>query len=94
MGRRKDMSLPGIILGIVISTLIGAAFHLWRGGSFGRMLLYIGLSWIGFWIGHIAASAMGWTFGMVGSLRLGVAVIGALVAVGSGYRLSLVQVEK
>jgi hypothetical protein len=88
------MSVPGIVLGIVISTLIGAAFHVWRGGSLGRMFLYIGLSWLGFWVGQVAASALDWKFGTIGSVHLGMAIAGAIIFVGAGYWLSLVQVEK
>jgi len=88
------MSVPGIILGVVLSTLIGAVFHVWRGGSLGRLVLYIGLSWAGFWAGHLAGSAMGWSFGTIGSLHAGTAVIGALIILLAGYWLSLVQVEK
>ena len=46
------MTLPAFILGVALSTLIGAAFHFWRGGSLGRLLLYLVLGWVGFWIGH------------------------------------------
>ena len=88
------MSLPGVILGIVVSTLIGAAFHVWRGGSPGRLLLYIGLSWLGFWAGHFVASALGWTFGTIGSLHLGLAILVCLLVLAGGYWLSLVQVQK
>lgn len=88
------MSIPGIFLGIIVSTLIGAAFHVWRGGSLIRMVLYIGLSWLGFWAGHILAGALSWDFLTVGSLHLGLAVITALIFLLAGYWLSLVQVQK
>ena len=50
------MTLPALLFGLVVSTLYGAAFHLWQGGGAGRLALYIILSWIGFWIGHLAGS--------------------------------------
>jgi len=35
------MTLPAFLLGFVLSTLYGAAFHLWRGGSIGRLFFYL-----------------------------------------------------
>jgi hypothetical protein len=53
------MSLPSILFGVLLSTLYGAAFHLWRGGGLGRLVLYLVLGWIGFWAGQILASSLG-----------------------------------
>jgi hypothetical protein len=85
------MTLPSILIGIVISSLYGAAFHLYRGGSLGRLLLYIILAWIGFWIGHILGAALGFTFFNLGPLNLGMATLGAAATLGVGYWLSLVD---
>jgi len=85
------MTLPTILLGIVISSLYGAAFHLWRGGNLWRLLLYIFLAWTGFWLGHGIGNRLEWTFGSIGTLRLGMASIGTFVALLLGYWLSLVE---
>lgn len=85
------MTLPTIILGVVISSLYGSVFHLWRGGNFWRLLLYIFLAWIGFWLGHIIGNQLEWTFGSIGTLRLGMASIGTFVSLLLGYWLSLVD---
>jgi len=85
------MNLPGLLLGFVLSTLYGAIFHLWRGGGLGRLLLYIILSWIGFWSGQFLANNLGWTFITVGSLHLGLATLGSLILLLLGYWLSLVR---
>jgi hypothetical protein len=69
--------------------LYGSAFHLWRGGGAGRLLLYIILAWIGFWGGHLLGNALGWTFFSLGPLRLGTATLGAALARGGGSWLSL-----
>lgn len=87
------MSTPVLLLGLVVSTLLGAAFHLWRGGKAGRLLLYLILSWLGFWAGHLLAGSLGWTFDLLGQLHLGTAVAGSLVFLFAGYWLSLVRVE-
>ncbi|MEN6435727.1 MAG: hypothetical protein ABFD58_07925 [Anaerolineaceae bacterium] len=85
------MTLPAIILGMVISSLVGSVFHLWRGGGPLRLILYLALSWIGFWLGHLAAIYLGWTFWSVGPLHLGMAMLGCFAVLGVGYWLSLVQ---
>jgi uncharacterized membrane protein YeaQ/YmgE (transglycosylase-associated protein family) len=85
------MTLPALIFGILVSTLYGAAFHLWRGGSLGRLLLYLLLGWIGFWVGHLLATNWGWAFLSVGSLRLGMATFGSFSLLLVGYWLSLVE---
>jgi len=85
------MTIPGLFNGLVISTLYGAAFHLWRGGSFWRLVLYIILAWIGFWAGHFLGNHWGWAFFSLGSLRLGAATLGSIITLGFGYWLSLVD---
>ncbi len=88
------MTIPGLLFGILISTLYGAAFHLWRGGGFGRLVLYLILGWAGFWIGHILGNLMHWSFASVGPLNFGVATLSSLVFLGIGHWLSQVEIEK
>ncbi len=88
------MTLPAIIIGIVISTFYGAAFHFWKGGGAGRLLLNLLLGWAGFWTGHFIATYLKWSFDSFGALHFGTATVGALVFLGVGYWLSLVQVER
>lgn len=87
------MTLPALLFGVLVSTLMGAAFHLWKGGGLGRLLLYLILGWVGFWIGHVLGNALGWTFGSIGPLRLGMAIVAGLAVLGFGHWLSLVQSE-
>ena len=72
------MTLPSILLGFVISTLLGAAFHFWKGGNLWHLILYLVLSGIGFWIGQFIAGQLGFTLGSIGTLNLLMAFIGAL----------------
>lgn len=88
------MTLPNLFFGFIISTLYGAAFHLWRGGGAGHLLLNLILGWVGFWIGHVIAEQLGWTFANIGPLNLGSATIFSLVFLGVGQWLSLVEVER
>jgi uncharacterized membrane protein YeaQ/YmgE (transglycosylase-associated protein family) len=81
------MHVPTLLLGFIIATLIGALFHVLRGGNLGRLLLYLLLSWIGFWLGHLAANSIGFTPGSLGILRLGPAALGAIVTLFFGHWL-------
>jgi uncharacterized membrane protein YeaQ/YmgE (transglycosylase-associated protein family) len=87
------MSIPTIFLGLVLSTLYGALFHLWRGGNAGRLLLYLLLAWIGFWVGQLIGNFLGVTFDTLGQLHLFFSILGSVVFLAVGYWLSLVQVE-
>ena len=89
-----SMTLPAFIFGLLIASLYGAAFHLWRGGGIGRFFLYLVLSWIGFWAGHFLAERLGWTFGSVGPLHIGLATIFSFLFLFIGYWLSKVEVQK
>ncbi len=87
------MSIPTLFLGLIISTLYGAIFHLWRGGNAGRLLLYLLLSWIGFWIGQLVGNLLNVTFDTIGQLHLLTATLGSLIFLAIGFWLSLVQTE-
>jgi hypothetical protein len=88
------MTIPSLLLGILISSLYGVAFHVWRGGSVGRLILYLMLSWIGFWTGHIVAEYFGWSLVKLGPINLGLATIFSIIFLIFGYWLSQVQVER
>ena len=53
------MTIPAVLFGIFLSTLYGALFHFWRGGDTKRLILYIALSWVGFWLGHFIGQLNG-----------------------------------
>lgn len=82
------MTLPGFVFGFLLSGLIGSLFHLWRGGSLGRLGLYLVLSWAGFFAGHFAGANFGWDFLQIGTLFLGPAVIGCLIFLAAGFFLA------
>lgn len=88
------MTIPGILFGILISTLYGAGFHLVRGGGLGRLILYLLLGWAGFWIGHVLGNFLNWSFASVGPLNFGAATLASLVFLGIGHWLSQVEIEK
>jgi hypothetical protein len=88
------MTLPAIFFGIILSTIYGTAFHFWKGGSLNRLILYILLSWFGFWIGHIAGVALGWSFAPAGPINAGMATLGSVIFLFVGEWLSRVEITK
>ena len=88
------MTLPAVLFGILVSTLMGAIFHLWKNGGFGRLILYLILAWTGFWIGHLLANHFGLTFGSVGPLRFGMGLLVGIGALFAGHWLSLIRQEE
>lgn len=90
---RKAMTLPSLFLGILVSTLYGAIFHLIRGGGPTRLSLYLVLAWIGFWSGHWIANKFQWNYFNIGPLNFGMATLTSIVVLILGNWLSRVEVE-
>lgn len=82
------MTLPAILFGLVVAFLAGALFHALRGGSGWRLLLNLGLSVLGFTLGHAAGMWFGITLFRFGVLDIGLGVIGSLLLLGTGDWLS------
>jgi len=88
------MTLPAFLFGSIIGILLGAVFHLWKGGSFIRLILYIIISTAGFWAGHWISMQNGWDFLGLGPIRLGSAIVGSILFLGVGHWLSLIQIQE
>jgi hypothetical protein len=88
------MSLPSLLLGFILSTLLGAGFHAVRGGGGGKLLLDLVLGWLGFWLGQFIAGRLGLMIGSLGSLHLGLAIPASLVFLFVGNWLSPVETQK
>jgi len=85
------MPVPSIVLGIAISILLGALFHLWKDGGLGKLLLYLVFSLIGFYLGHSLAESLGISFLDAGELHAGFGILGSIVALFLGHWISLIQ---
>jgi hypothetical protein len=85
------MTFPAIIFSFFLASLFGSLLHLWRGGKLFRLILYLVLSWIGFFGGHFLAESLSIRFLDVGSIHLGFGILGTLVLLALGYWLSLIQ---
>jgi len=85
------MTIPMILLGLIISTLFAAVFHLVVGGGATHLFAYIILSAIGFWIGNFIGVYFELSFFPIGALHLGFATIGSGVFLLTGRWLSKVE---
>jgi hypothetical protein len=88
------MTLPSLLLGAAIASFFGALFHLIRGGGFGKLILYLLLSWLGFWAGHALAAHFEWNFDRLGGLHIGTACAFSVLFLLAGHWLSQVEVQK
>jgi hypothetical protein len=89
-----EMTIPVLLFALLISLLCGALFHILRGGSGWRLLLYFGLSTLGFAVGQWISIARGWHLLMFGALDIGMGVIGSLVFLLLGDWLSRIETKK
>jgi len=87
------MTLPIFLFALLIALFYGAAYHLVRGGGFWRLLLYLGLSALGFAAGHFVGLWRGWVFVPLGSLNLGVSSVGSIIILVIGDWLSRIETK-
>ena len=77
----------GIVLGFLLATIYGAAFHLFVGGPPRRIILYVLASWVGFTIGHFVGDLLGIELLRLGAVHLFSASLGAWIALISSWLL-------
>ncbi|MCO5184874.1 MAG: hypothetical protein M9941_14060 [Anaerolineae bacterium] len=68
-----------LILGFLLATAYAAAFHLFFGGSGGRIVLYVLASWVGFVIGQLFGRWLGIDWFSLGTIHLLSASIGSWI---------------
>lgn len=73
------MTIPSLLFALLIALLLGALYHLIRGGDAAHLLAYLVMSMLGFTAGHFIALWRGWVFLPFGPLNLGPEIAGALV---------------
>lgn len=73
------MTIPGLVYGFLIASAIGLAFHLIRGGSLGRLAMYLVSAWISFAVGHTVGGWIGLHLWRFGPLNLFAALVGTVL---------------
>jgi len=87
------MTFPAIIFSFFVASLFGSLLHLWRDGGLYHLVLYLALSWVGFFGGHFLAEMLSIRFLVVGTINLGMGILGSLALLGLGYWLSLIDTQ-
>lgn len=87
------MTLPSLLFALLIALLYGALYHLIRGGSFWRFLLYLCLSVFGFATGHLIGLWRGWVLIPIGTINFGLSSVGSLVFLLLGDWLTQIEVD-
>jgi len=88
------MTLPNLLFALLIALLLGFIFHILRGGSRWRLLLYLGLSVAGFAAGQWLSIWRSWNLLMFGWLDIGTGVIGSILFLVIGDWLSRIETQK
>jgi len=63
------------------------------GGDFKRLLLYLFISWMGFWVGDFVSRQIGLRLFTVGLLNLGFSIIGSLIFLFIAFWLGMENPE-
>jgi hypothetical protein len=85
------MTVPALLVALLFVLLYGALYHLLRDGGIGHLLLYLGLSAIGFGVGHLVSLWLRWDFIPLGQINLGISSIGSLIILVIGDWLSRIE---
>jgi hypothetical protein len=88
------MTFPAIVFSFFVASIFGSLMHIWRNGGLFRLVLYLVLSWIGFFAGHILGQLLSINFLNLGTIHLGMGILGSLVLLGLGYWLSLIDPQQ
>lgn len=78
------MNIPALFIGLIIATMCGLLFHIFRGGSLSRLLLYIATAWVSFFAGQLVSEWISWQVMRFGSLNL----LPNLIATGIGLMVA------
>ena len=70
-------SASGLVLGFLLASLYGAAFHFIFGGPIKRIALYLGAAWLGFFIGQFIGDFLNLEMLKLGKIHLVAASAGA-----------------
>ena len=73
------MITPAFVFSFLLASFLGAAFHFWKGGGGGRLILYLILSWTGFFLGNWLGTTREISFIMIGPISGGFGTLGSLV---------------
>jgi uncharacterized membrane protein YeaQ/YmgE (transglycosylase-associated protein family) len=68
---------PYLILAVLLGGLYGVLFHLWQGKTLRDLIIYSLVGIIGFFLGQVVGTLLGFNFFLIGSLHMIEATIGS-----------------
>lgn len=80
-------SASGLVLGFLLASIYGGAFHLIFGGPIRRILVYLFAAWMGFFIGQFIGDLFNFEILKLGKIHLVSASIGAWSALLAAWWL-------
>lgn len=87
------MTIPTLLFGLLIAVLCGSLYHALRGGGGWRLLLYLGLSILGFAVGDFVSTWRAWNLYRFGPLDIGMGVAGSILFMALGEWLSRIDMQ-
>jgi len=85
--------LPGLLLIIFLSAVVGLGFHLWKGGSIFRMIFLVIFALVGFGIGQWIGVQLNSSFLVVGWVQAGLGTIFSIIISFVSVWLSKLNLE-
>jgi ABC-type sugar transport system permease subunit len=73
------MSLVSVLLGFLISSICAFIFHLIKGGSVGRLVLFLFSAWVSFFTGQLVSNLLDWKLLRFGAINLFPALLATLI---------------
>jgi hypothetical protein len=70
-------SASGLVLGFLLASIYGGAFHIIFGGPIRRILVYLFAAWLGFFIGQFIGDFFNFEILKLGKIHLVSASVGA-----------------
>ena len=86
-----DSLAAGMILGFLLATAYGAAFHIIMGGPARQIILYVAAAWIGFAIGQLIGDWLDINVLNLGAIHLFAASLGAWIALLAARWLGVIN---
>ena len=68
---------PALLLSVLIASIYGALFHVWRGRSFRELPLYLIASGLGFALGQLVGNLIGLDIFVIGPIHIIEATLGS-----------------
>ena len=76
----RNLPSPALVLGFLLATLYGSAFHLLFGGDARRLATFLIAGWLGFAIGNFLGGTLAISLFDIGLLHVFSATVGSLLA--------------